>query len=295
MTTISAHQLYRATLFKQADEQPAFWDQLGDHAARSLDRIPKDAIWPARIAGGLGGVLVSAVIAQRLMSQLKKLKKTNPRAIKKLLHHFKLKDMPAVPYPKLDNAAYIEPHHFQKGWFSEGMHADDQHLKKLVAKNPKLVEGMRRHGLVIYDKKFATPAIMAHEAGHADIGNMPWYAPSNINQKYLRSLSDLVTPFAAPTVGLVTGAMTRNPFLGVGAGALTGALFGAPTLINEWQATHRANKYLDEKMLDEAERRKSKNTLGTAFNTYLAGATVPAAVAGGIAGAFASNANNKVY
>jgi Zn-dependent membrane protease YugP len=66
-------------------------------------------------------------------------------------------------------------------------------------------------------------------------------------------------------------------------------------LINEWQATHRANKYLDEKMLDEAERRKSKNTLGTAFNTYLAGATVPAAIVGGVAGAFASNANNKVY
>jgi hypothetical protein len=243
----------------------------------------------------VGGVLVSAIIAQRLMSQLKKLKKSNPAGAKKIMRHFNLKDMPAVPYPKLDNAAYIEPHHFQKGWFTEGLHADDSHLRKLVKKNPKMIEAMRRHGLVIYDKKFATPAILAHEAGHADIGNMPWYAPSNINQKYLRSISDFVTPFAAPTVGLVTGAMTRNPFLGVGAGALTGAVFGAPTLINEWQATHRANKYLDEKMLDEAERRRSKDTLGTAFNTYLAGATVPAAIVGGIAGSFASNANNKVY
>ena len=309
MTTISAHQLYRATLFvktatlgqsmqamaEQPGPEASWFDRLSKHTEDSVREFPREAIWPARAAGAVGGVLVSAIIAQRLMSQLKKLKKSNPAGAKKIMRHFNLKDMPAVPYPKLDNAAYIEPHHFQKGWFTEGLHADDSHLRKLVKKNPKMIEAMRRHGLVIYDKKFATPAILAHEAGHADIGNMPWYAPSNINQKYLRSISDFVTPFAAPTVGLVTGAMTRNPFLGVGAGALTGAVFGAPTLINEWQATHRANKYLDEKMLDEAERRRSKDTLGTAFNTYLAGATVPAAIVGGIAGSFASNANNKVY
>jgi len=310
MATISAHQLYRATLFatkaatlgqdthdvaEQPGPEKSWLDRLNLYAKDSVREFPREAIWPTRLAGALGGITVSALVAQRLMSQLKKLKKSNPAAVKKIMRHFNLKDMPAVPYPKLDNAAYIEPHHCQQGWFTEGLHADDKHLQKLVKKNPKLVEGMRRHGLVIYDKKFATPAILAHEAGHADIGNMPWYAPSNINQKYLRSISDLVTPFAAPTLGLVTGAMTRNPFLGVGAGALTGAVFGAPTLINEWQATHRANKYLDEKMLDPAERRRSKDTLGTAFNTYLAGATVPAAIVGGVAGAFASNANNKVY
>jgi hypothetical protein len=268
-------------------------NSLASYFNNSMAEIPREAVGPMRVGGIVSSMILGAVLNHKLNKELKKLKKANPQQIKKILHHFQLKDMPAVEYPRLDNAAYIEPSSFQKGWFSEGLHQEDPRLRKTVASNPELVEKMRRHGLVIYDKNFATPAIIAHEAGHADIGNMPWYAPSNINQRYLRPLTGFVGNIAAPLVGIAAGAATRNPFLGLGAGALTGAAIHAPTLLNEWQATHRAKKYLDQKMLSREELDKSKHSLNTAFNTYLASAAVAPAIVGAVAGGFANGASPR--
>lgn len=268
-------------------------NSLASYYNDSMAEIPEEAIMPARVGGMLGSLILGAYLQKAMAKDLKSLKKSDPRNIKRILQHFKLKNMPVVEYPRLDNAAYIEPSSFQKGLFSEGLHREDSHLRKTIGQDPKVIENLRRHGLVIYDKKFATPAIIAHEAGHADIGNMPWYAPSNINQKYLRGFSDLAGRLGAPLAGLAVGAMTRNPFLGIGAGALTGALINSPTLINEWQATHRANKYLDQKMMNQKEREKSRKALNSAYNTYLAGATLIPAVMGGVAGGFANNASAR--
>lgn len=247
---------------------------------------------PLRTMALTGGVASSIIFGALMRAKMEKLKKAKPAEARKVLNYFKLKKMPLLPYENFENAAYIDSAHFRPGLFSRGLHESDDVLRAAVEKNPKLLERMQQHGAVIYDKEFNTPAVLAHEAGHADIGNMPWYAPSKLNQNYGRSFAGL-TGLAAPLAGLFTGAMTRNPFLGLGAGALTGAVLNAPTLINEYQATHRANKYLDDKMLDPEEKQKSRRALGSAFNTYLASAAVPAALMGGVAGYLSNDASAR--
>lgn len=258
-------------------------DRFRRHTFDSFRGVNPALVRPALLAATLGSLGTGAYLNYRLLHQLKKLKKAKRQDHKKILEHFRLKDMPVIRYPRLENAAYVEQRAFEPGLLSSGLHVDDKVIAEAVAKKPEILDKMRQHGLVLYDGKFNTPAIIAHEAGHADIGNMPWYSPSRINQSYLRDLSGILN-FAAPLAGGAVGVLTRNPMLGLGAGALTGAAINAPTLINEWQATHRANKYLDEKMMAKKEREKSKQTLGTAFNTYLAGAAVPAAIMGGLGG-----------
>jgi len=247
---------------------------------------------PTRVLGATGGVASSIIFGALLRQRLEKLKKAKPADARKVLNYFKLKDMPLLPYKDLENAAYVDPSQFRPGLFSRGIHEQDDVLQRAVMQNPKLLDKMRQRGVVLYDKEYNVPAILAHEAGHADIGNMPWHAPSRLNQNYGRMTSGLMG-LAAPFAGIFTGALTRNPFLGLGAGALTGAALHAPTLINEWQATHRANKYLDDKMLDAKEKQKSRKTLGAAFNTYLAQAAVPAALMGGAAGYLSNDASAR--
>lgn len=261
-------------------------DSFREYARDSFHNVDPRMIRPAAMIALLGGLGTGMYLNNSLLQQLRKLKKARRTDHRKILQHFRLPNMPIVQYPKLDNAAYVEQRAFEPGLLSRGLHVDDPVISEAVTKNPKILENAKKHGLVIYDGRFNTPAIMAHEAGHADIGNMPWYSPSRINQSYLRDLAGVVG-LAAPLLGGAAGVLTRNPLLGLGAGALTGAVLNAPTLINEWQATHRANKYLDEKMLSAKEREKSKKTLNTAFNTYLASAAVPAAIMGATGG-FAS-------
>lgn len=258
-------------------------NELNDYARESFHAVDPRFIRPAALLATLGSLGTGAYLNYSLNKQLRKLKKLRRGEHRKILEHFRLKDMPVVRYPRLNNAAYVEQRAFEPGLFSAGLHADDPVIRAAIEKNPKMLERAKKHGLVIYDGRFNTPAIMAHEAGHADIGNMPWYSPSRINQSYLRDLAG-IAGFAAPLLGGAAGVLTRNPVLGLGAGALMGAVLNAPTLINEWQATHRANKYLDEKMLSDKEREQSKKTLGAAFNTYLASAAVPAAIMGAAGG-----------
>ena len=249
---------------------------------------------PTTLAATLAGVGGSMLLSNALKSKLKKLKPANKQELNKIRRHFKLKDVPVLPYRGLGNAAYIEADQFHPGMLRDALHLRDRELASAAIRDPSLVGKLRRHGAIVYDDKFKTPAILAHEAGHADIGNKPWYSPSRLNQNYGRSLASMAN-LAAPLAGLFTGAITRNPFLGVGAGALTGAALNAPTLINEWQATNRANKYLDAKMRDEEERKKSRKTLGSAFNTYLGNAAIPAAVMGGIGGYLSQDTARRLF
>lgn len=272
-------------------------DTIDGYISNSLSAIPSRLDvggWkiPTRVLALTGGLGSSIVLGALMRSKLEKLKKAKPAEARKVLNYFKLKKMPLVPYENFQNAAYIDSQQFQPGVFSRGIHEDDDVLQQAILKNPKLLDRMRQHGAVIYDKEFNTPAVLAHEAGHADIGNMPAGSPSRLNQTYGRSFSGLAN-IAAPFAGLFTGALTRNPFLGLGAGALTGAVLNAPTLINEYQATHRANKYLDDKMLDPEEKRKSRKALGSAFNTYLGNAAIPAAIMGGVAGYLSNDASAR--
>jgi hypothetical protein len=271
-------------------EKCASGDDFREYLQQSLAQIPAQARTPMSLLGTVGVLGLNAYYSHRMLDSIKKLKRGTKADTKKILQHFKLQRMPVIEYPEFENAAYIEPNQFQG---DQGLQYRDKIIADAALKNPKMLRHLPQHGAVIYDKKFNTPAIMAHEAGHADIGNMPWYAPSRINQSYLRALSGTVAPFIAPTAGLVAGALTRNPFLGLGAGALTGAALNAPTLINEWQATHRAHDYIDNKLMRPADRAKAKKTLQHAYNTYLTAAAVPAAVLGAGAGYFANNASAR--
>lgn len=281
----------RTLLEKQAitDSFRDSMSSFGDYASESFSRVPPFGVRPAILTAGLGSVLTGLYLQRRLNNKLKKLRRASKKDHKKILRHFKLDDLPVLKYPQLDNAAYVEQSGFHPGLLSAGMHVDDPIIAKAIKKNPELLDRMRERGLIIYDGKFNNPAILAHEAGHADMGNLPKMAPSRINQSYLRRVSDVASQFLAPVAGGAVGVLTRNPFLGLGAGALTGALVNAPTLINEYQATNRANRYLDKNMTAAKERQKSKDTLGAAFNTYVAGSAVPAAIMGGIGGLFSSN------
>lgn len=276
----------RAALEKQAitDSFRDAMSSFNDYARESFSRVPAGVIRPAAMGAGLTSLLAGLYLRHRLNSNLKKLRPAGKREHKKILKHFKLDDLPVLKYPSLDNAGYVEQSNFQPGLLSSGMHVDDPVIAKAIKKNPKLLDKMREKGLIIYDNRFNRPAIIAHEAGHADMGNLSKMAPSRINQSYLRRISDVAAQFLAPAAGGAVGVLTRNPFLGLGAGALTGALINAPTLINEYQATNRAHKYLDKHMPSKKERQQSKDTLDSAFNTYVAGAPVAAAIMGGVGG-----------
>jgi hypothetical protein len=276
--------------FEFGQKVAAEGDSWGQYAAESLRQIPPEGRLAGSVLGTLGTLGLTSYFGHQMLENIKKLKRGSKADTKKILQHFKLQNMPVIEYPDFENAAYIEPAHFQG---DSGLQHRDKIIADAVMRNPKFLRHLDRHGAVIYDKKFNTPAVMAHEAGHADIGNMPWHAPSRINQSYLRNMSGFVSPLVAPTAGLVAGALTRNPFLGLGAGALTGALLHSPTLVNEWQATHRAHNYLDAKTMKPGERAKAKKTLQHAYNTYLTAAAVPAAVLGAGAGYFANNASAR--
>jgi hypothetical protein len=275
-------------------KQSADDNTIAGHIENSISSVPRYFDFggfklPMTFAATAGGGAAAVLLNKLFDSKLKRLQKADKKELNRIRKHFKLKDLPVLPYKGLRNAAYVDSGKFHPGIFQEPLHHSDSTLSAAVSRQPEIEEKLKQHGVILYDDRLNTPAILAHEAGHADIGNKPWYSPSKLNQNYGRTLAS-VANFAAPLAGLFTGAMTRNPFLGIGAGALTGAALNAPTLINEWQATNRANKYLDTKRMSSDEKKKSRKTLGSAYNTYLSHAAVPAAIMGGLGGYFARNA-----
>lgn len=135
-----------------------------------------------------------------------------------------------------------------------------------------------RHGRVVLGTDYQSPAVLAHELGHADVAqNGSWL--SRMNQQYGRPLSDgvqaLATVGAAPIAGAALG-----PVGGLLAGGAAGLLAGAPTLFNEYQASSRAAKTLRRAGLPEEDVRAGRKGLTGAFGTYLAAAALPAAATG---------------
>jgi hypothetical protein len=116
--------------------------------------------------------------------------------------------------------------------------------------------------------------------------NNKWYHPSRINQSILRPISDTITPLSA-LIGIGVGVGTANPFYGALAGGGLAAILGAPTLINEAQATGYAKKYLDDSNHTQQTIKQNKKTLNRAYGTYLSSAIMYPAVAGALFGGYA--------
>lgn len=238
------------------------------------------------LTAGVGAPFLAGLGAMgNLKNEIKNLKTSEEEKNKQILDHYGLEKVPMIPYKGFENAAYIEGKNFKPSLFDKGVQEHDPVLKKYVSKNPHRLEDLRNHGAIIYDKSFNKPAINAHEAGHAQIGNEDEKSLSRLNQEVFRPASSIVGGLLGNIAGWTTGGLTGHPLSGAVAGGLTGAVFGAPTLINEIEATNRAKSYIDAHMTPE-EAEKSKRALNAAFGTYLLGSTVGPAVLGALGGAF---------
>lgn len=167
-------------------------------------------------------------------------------------------------------------------------------VRRLFGAEPdRAMERRARYGEVSFSKDMDKPGIIAHELGHAVIGNRPWTSPSRINQSLLRPVTTFVSPAVSMLGSLMLGSeIGRRPVPGgkwgaAAAGGLAGGalglLAGAPTLVNEWQASSLADKWMEnESNLTDADRIKSRAALNKAFATYVAASAVAPALAAGV-------------
>ena len=233
----------------------------------------------AAIVGGLGTPIVANMLLHRSLEKIDaETPKVNSDQISKIYSTIGIpSDMPTVKAPGYRNAGY-----FGK-WTSrmqpEYYMADASTKKKI-----------KKHGLIIYDPSMATAGTMAHEAGHAEIGNRPWYSPSKINQQFIRPVSGSVAGRLS-ILGSILGSASLskynrgdplNPLYGGLIGAGAGALISLPTFISEMQATHAARKYLDASSHRNATIDKNKKALNRALMTYLIAGTAGPATMGAV-------------
>lgn len=272
----------------RAAMQAAHWEKTaiteGDRALGPLAALSL----PLGLAGGTmaGGAAVN-YFGRRIMNALHRTPKAKKQQLRKILRHANLPKMPAISIPNLDNAYYADPEYFDAPY---DMHEHDDVLRAYFQKNPKALERARQYGIIGYDPSFGTQGILAHEAGHAHMRNQPDSSWSRFNQSVLRPWGNWANPAALP-IGVVAGALTGNPLLGAAAGGLVGGLTGAPTLVNEAQATRHAYRYADKNIQDEREKKLTRKALDNAWGTYAGGALVPGLAGGAVAGALAYNPN----
>lgn len=139
----------------------------------------------------------------------------------------------------------------------------------------------RAHGYVALSREHNRPGILAHELGHASIqgdGGL-----GRTNQNTFRTLDAIPSSVAAAAVAPALG-LQFGPVAGLIGGGLAGLAAKAPTLINEWQASSRAQKNMAASGMSQPDQDKAKGALRGAFGTYLASAVAPAALIGGAAG-----------
>ena len=251
--------------------------------------------YPAAVVGAIGSsALASHLTRRHLENQIAESEQITPEQAKKMLTKMGLPDtMPMVPYDKMRNAFYASPSQARR------MYKRNRKFRKSVREyfdDPRALKHLSQ-GLIGYHPDYLKKNVLAHEMGHANIRNRPWYSPSRQNQSVLRPMSNVVRKFGglatllgAGGAGIGTYKATHNPYLaaaaGGGTGLALGALMNAPTLINEQQATRQAHKHLDSTLRSEDKRKQEKDALRTAYRTYLLGAlavpTLYGAAVGGI-------------
>lgn len=246
----------------------------------------------APMAGLLGGYALAEMVnnhyGKKIMRALDKTPKAKKQQLKKILQHANLSKMPAISYPQLNNAFYADPEYWGD---PVNMEYAMPPIYEYFRKHKGALEKARQYGLVAYDPNFGTQGILAHEAGHASIRNQPAGSLSRFNQSYLRPIGGILNAFS-PFVGVGAGVATGNPLVGAAVGGGLAALTGAPTLINEAQATRHAYRYADENIKSEKEKDLTRKALNNAYGTYGSAMLIPALAAGGIAGGVAYNSDS---
>lgn len=263
-------------------------------AARCLqvkvaDYVSPDQKGMGAFGGVVGGMLLGGLLNQHFFSKIQDALDRTPKAkkqqLKKILRHANLSKMPAIPYPRLNNAFYADPEYWGDPVNME------RHMPPIDAYFRKYRDSLdraRQFGLVAYDPNFGTQGILAHEAGHAAIRNQPAGSLSRFNQSYLRPLGGMLNAFALPA-GIAAGIATGNPLVGAGVGGLVSGITGAPTLVNESQATRHAYRYADKNIKDPNENKQTRKALNNAWGTYASALLAPAVIGGGLAGGIAYN------
>jgi hypothetical protein len=231
----------------------------------------------------LGSLATSALtgvyLHKRLRDSLDKTPNSNPAVLSKIYQSAGIdKDFPTIPVPKLENAFYASPYHAKA-------------MQRVTDLSPEVKAKIKELGYIAYDPKYNKAGIMAHEAGHAAMRTTkPWYHPTRMNQSWFRPIGDAMLPLSG-TAGVVTGMATHNPLYGALAGFGSAALLGAPTLINEAQATGYAKRYLDQSTHREDTRNKNRDALNKAYSTYAIGTLLHPTLVGGLSGAWADHMN----
>lgn len=229
----------------------------------------------------LGGTAASLGTNWLMHSKLKRILNETPNLHKKDLPKVYEsagipKDFPTFPVKGLENAYYASP-------LTSKLSLSDETQKQL---SPEIREKIKQMGHIAYDPKFNKAGIIAHEAGHAAIRtNNPWYHPSRMNQSVLRTISDFASPLSG-TIGTAVGLGTENALYGALAGLGSAGVLGAPTLINEAQATGYAKDYLSNSKHKGHTKTKNRQALNRAYGTYLMGALSGPTLAGGLAGSW---------
>ena len=242
------------------------------------------------IGGGIGvGSLLSILLNRHLNKQMEATRPITEAQRKKIMSESELTGkVHTYPYKDYENAAYIPPHGVKT------MAKTDEQIADMLTSKQRM-EKAKEHGIIVYDPKLSRIGVIGHEAGHAEIGNRPWYSLSRINQGLLRPLSMLIGEgIVAPTVGLTVGSKF-GPLAGLAAGGGAGLLAGLPTLINEAQASRHSNEVAKALNVSDAVRQKHRKMLRTAWGTYLLGATAVPAAMGGIYGALQKYSSASVH
>jgi len=251
--------------------------------------------YPASVLGTMGLSTVAGWLVKRqLEKKIEESEEITPEQAKKMLKAMGLPShLPMVPYDKMRNAFYASPRN------AKLLFRRDKNFRRAVREHfgERGVSHHLKDGLIGYHPDYMRRGIMAHEMGHANIRNRPWYSPSRQNQSVLRPLSGVANAFSglgtllgAGAAGIGTYKATKNPLLSALAGGGTGlalaAVLNSPTLLNEMQATGQANKFLEATTKDEDKLKKEKEALNTAYKTYLIGSlavpTLYGAAIGGV-------------
>lgn len=226
----------------------------------------------------LGGALTTVgtgwFLNNRLRKALSETPNLSPRQLPNVYKSVGIpENFPTLPVKKLNNAYY-----------SASSHGLSKEQEKQL--DPKL---LKEKGYIAYDPDFNKAGILAHEAGHAAIRtNHKWYHPKRFNQSVLRTISGLLLPLST-TAAIGVGAGTENPLYGALTGLGAAGVLGAPTLINEHQATGYAKKYLNESTHKPVTKKKNQEALRKAYDTYMSGTLLGPTLAGGLSGGWFMN------
>lgn len=231
----------------------------------------------------LGGVGFSALAAWRLSQKFKDdmqhLRRVKP-GDKSLFQHYDLpKGIPV--YHKPDDAFEGNAFYYPREYAALGNSFKSLFGDKVTEKDKReaatgyigLGRGAERFG------------VLAHELGHAEMGNKPIYHPERFNQSVLLHPVSQIVSRVGGVVGTGVGSMALRDHLhahgvqnlntlggvgGAGIGAVAGVLSSLPQLVNEYQASAKAMKAMEASGASPAELQKTRKALRSAYMTYVA-------------------------